>query len=106
MFVATFDPVATGLVPSLARPGGNVTGLTTISSDLIAKRLELIKEFFPAFTKVAILVRDSSPTTPNTYSSRGSQRRSWGLSCRSLPSTSPLILRNYSSLRVPWMRWW
>src|SRR4029079_1062526 len=64
VFVATLDPVATGLVPSLARPGGNVTGLTTISSDLIAKRLELIKEFFPAFTKVAILVRDSSPTTP------------------------------------------
>ena len=106
VFVATFDPVATGLVPSLARPGGNVTGLTTISSDLIAKRLELIKEFFPAFTKVAILVRDSVRLLPNTYSSRGSQRRSWGLSCRSLPSTSPPILRSYSSLRVPWMRWW
>jgi putative ABC transport system substrate-binding protein len=64
VFVATFDPVATGLVPSLARPGGNVTGLTTISGDLVAKRLELIKEFFPAFAKVAILVRDSSPTAP------------------------------------------
>ena len=63
VFLTTFDPVATGLVPSLARPGGNITGFTTISSDLIAKRLELIKEFFPAFTKVAILVRDSSPTT-------------------------------------------
>jgi putative tryptophan/tyrosine transport system substrate-binding protein len=64
VFVATFDPVATGLVSSLARPGGNVTGLTTISGDLVAKRLELIKEFFPAFTKVAILVRESSPTAP------------------------------------------
>jgi putative ABC transport system substrate-binding protein len=65
VFVATFDPVETGLVPSLARPGGNVTGLTTISGDLVAKRLELIKEFFPAFTKVAILVRESSPTAPH-----------------------------------------
>ena len=65
VFVATFDPVATGLVPSLARPGGNVTGLTTISGDLVAKRLELIKEFFPTFTKVAILIRDSSPTAPH-----------------------------------------
>jgi putative ABC transport system substrate-binding protein len=65
VFVATFDPVATGLVPSLARPGGNVTGLTTISGDLIAKRLELIKEFFPNFTKVAILVRETSPTAPH-----------------------------------------
>jgi putative ABC transport system substrate-binding protein len=65
VFVATFDPVVTGLVPSLARPGGNVTGLTTISGDLVAKRLELIKEFFPTFTKVAILIRDSSPTAPH-----------------------------------------
>jgi putative tryptophan/tyrosine transport system substrate-binding protein len=65
VFVATFDPVETGLVPSLARPAGNVTGLTTISGDLVAKRLELIKEFFPAFTKVAILVRESSPTAPH-----------------------------------------
>jgi putative ABC transport system substrate-binding protein len=64
VFVATFDPVATGLVSSLARPGGNVTGLTTISGDLVAKRLELIKEFFPTFRKVAILIRESSPTAP------------------------------------------
>jgi putative tryptophan/tyrosine transport system substrate-binding protein len=49
----------------LARPAGNVTGLTTISGDLVAKRMELIKEFFPAFTKVAILVRESSPTAPH-----------------------------------------
>jgi putative ABC transport system substrate-binding protein len=64
VFVATFDPVAAGLVPSLARPGGNVTGLTTISGDLVAKRLELIKEFLPTFTKIAILIRESSPTAP------------------------------------------
>src|SRR5215471_6224884 len=64
VFVTTFDPVATGLVPSLARPGGTVTGLTTISGDLVAKRLELIKEFLPTFTKIAILIRESSPTAP------------------------------------------
>jgi ABC-type uncharacterized transport system substrate-binding protein len=65
VFVATFDPVATGLVASLARSGSNVTGLTTMSGDLVAKRLELIKEFFPAFKKIAILVRESSPTAPS-----------------------------------------
>jgi putative ABC transport system substrate-binding protein len=59
VFVATLDPVATGLVTSLARPGGNVTGMTTISSDLIAKRIQLIKEFFPDFTRIAILVRET-----------------------------------------------
>src|SRR5262249_26200563 len=64
VFVATFDPVAAGLVKSLARPGGNVTGLTTISGDIAAKRLQLIKEFLPKAAKIAILVRDTSPTTP------------------------------------------
>jgi putative tryptophan/tyrosine transport system substrate-binding protein len=44
VFVATLDPVATGLVASLAKSGGNLTGLTSISGDLTAKRLQLMKE--------------------------------------------------------------
>ena len=47
VFVATFDPVATGLVASLARPGGNITGMTSISGDVIAKRLQLVTELIP-----------------------------------------------------------
>jgi putative ABC transport system substrate-binding protein len=66
VFVATLDPVATGLVASLARPGRNVTGVTSISGDLIAKRLQLIKELIPKITRAAILVRKSSPTA-NQY---------------------------------------
>jgi putative tryptophan/tyrosine transport system substrate-binding protein len=62
VFVATFDPVATGLVASLAKPGGNVTGMTSISGDIIAKRLQLIRELLPNLTRIAILVRESSPT--------------------------------------------
>ena len=57
VFVATLDPVATGLVTSLAKPGRNVTGMTSISGDLIAKRLQLTKELLPNLTKIAILVR-------------------------------------------------
>ena len=49
------DPVAAGLVASLARPGGNVTGLTNITTDLGVKRLELLKESFPKLTRVAVL---------------------------------------------------
>ena len=49
------DPVATGLVASLARPGGNVTGLTNIPADLGPKRLELLKEIVPRLTLVAVL---------------------------------------------------
>jgi ABC-type uncharacterized transport system substrate-binding protein len=49
------DPVGAGLVNSLARPGGNITGVTSISSDLSGKRLELLKEAFPKISPVAVL---------------------------------------------------
>lgn len=49
------DPVALGFVASLARPGGNVTGLTSLSADLAGKRLELIKEVIPTLSLVAVL---------------------------------------------------
>ena len=49
------DPVGTGFVASLARPGGNVTGLSTISPELSGKRLELMKEVVPGLSKVAIM---------------------------------------------------
>jgi putative ABC transport system substrate-binding protein len=64
VFVATVDPVRAGLVASLARPGGNLTGTTSISGDLAAKRLELVRELLPGLTKIAVLVRESSPTAP------------------------------------------
>jgi putative tryptophan/tyrosine transport system substrate-binding protein len=92
VFVTTFDPVATGLVPSLARPGGNVTGFTTISSDLTAKRLEMIKEFFPAFTKVAILVRDSSPTAPEYIRQSRFAAEKLGLALQVLTERQPADL--------------
>ena len=53
VFAAVGDPVRAGLVSSLARPGGNITGLSIIETDLFGKRLELLKETFPKITRVA-----------------------------------------------------
>ena len=55
------DPVGTGLVRSLARPGGNITGVTSIAPDLAAKRLALLKEAAPAMTSVAVLFNAAVP---------------------------------------------
>jgi putative tryptophan/tyrosine transport system substrate-binding protein len=61
VFVAAIDPVATGLVASLARPGGNITGMTTISTEVIAKRVQMVRELLPKLSKIALLVREPSP---------------------------------------------
>ena len=61
VFAGVADPVGTGLVTSLARPGGNVTGLTPISAELSAKRLELLKETVPRVSRIAVL---STPDYP------------------------------------------
>jgi putative ABC transport system substrate-binding protein len=55
VMVASIDPVGTGFIASLARPGGNVTGLSQMSSELSAKRLELLSELVPSISRVAFL---------------------------------------------------
>ena len=57
IFTQVLDPVAEGLVASLARPGGNITGLSQMGSELAGKRLELLKETFPRISRVALLLR-------------------------------------------------
>ncbi len=56
------DPVATGLATSLARPGGNVTGSTFFHSELMAKRLELLKEVVPSMTRAGVLLHRDNPS--------------------------------------------
>ena len=60
--VGTTDPLATGLVESLARPGGNVTGLTSLAPELGGKRLELLKETLPKLSRVAFLYNPADPS--------------------------------------------
>jgi len=56
------DPVGTGLVASLARPGGNITGLSDFHADLVTKRLELLKDVIPSLSRVAVLSNPASVT--------------------------------------------
>src|SRR5262249_20077529 len=60
VFQVGIDPIAAGLVSSLARPGGNVTGITNINTELASKRLELLRELVPNATAVALLVNPTS----------------------------------------------
>jgi putative ABC transport system substrate-binding protein len=71
VIVGIGDPIGNGLVNSLARPGANVTGLSSLETELSGKRLELLKEAFPKITHVAVLWNPSSPT--NAFSWKETQ---------------------------------
>jgi putative ABC transport system substrate-binding protein len=66
LFVAAEDPVRLGLVTSLARPDGNLTGINIFSAELTAKRLELLRELVPRAVRVAALVNPTNATTTET----------------------------------------
>jgi putative tryptophan/tyrosine transport system substrate-binding protein len=66
LIVVGEDPVRLGLVASLARPGGNVTGINVINSELTAKRLDLLRELVPGATRIAVLVNPADVTNTDT----------------------------------------
>jgi putative ABC transport system substrate-binding protein len=65
VFTTASDPVRAGFVPSIPRPGGNVTGITHFGVELVAKRLEFLKEVVPAATRIALLVNPNNPGLMN-----------------------------------------
>jgi len=86
VFVVLSDPAATGLVSSLARPGGNLTGLSSQFEDLITKQLQLLKEAVPTLSRVALLRRlDISPAVVAAAEAAG---RSLGLATIALGVSS------------------
>jgi putative ABC transport system substrate-binding protein len=63
LFVIPEDPVGLGLVASLARPGGNMTGVNLLSAEVVAKRLELLRELIPGAARVAVLINPADAKT-------------------------------------------
>jgi putative tryptophan/tyrosine transport system substrate-binding protein len=79
VFVAAEDPVGLGLVASLARPGGNLTGVNILTAELAAKRLELLRELVPGAVRVAVFTDPYIPAADITLGELDAAARSMGL---------------------------
>jgi putative ABC transport system substrate-binding protein len=83
------DPVGSGLVASLARPGGNVTGLTIMSPDLVGKQLELLKEVVPKVSRVALLRHPDNPASAAQLREAQAAAQALGVRLQTLEARSP-----------------
>ena len=94
VFVAVADPVASGLVASLARPGGNITGLTILAVELSGKRVELLKEAVPKVTRVAFLWNSANPGLTPAWREAQAAAQKLGLQLQSLDIQNVADLEN------------
>jgi len=84
VMVINQDPVAIGMVESLARPGGNVTGVTRLTRELSGKRLELFKEMVPRASQVGVLLDTDTTTARNSYKDYEAAARALSLTLQSI----------------------
>ena len=100
VFVISADPIAAGLVNSLARPGGNVTGVTNISTVLAGKRLELLKETVPKLSRVAVLWDPQDPSPAQQWKESQVPARDWAWSFTPWKSAAPRSSRAHSKKQL------
>jgi putative ABC transport system substrate-binding protein len=89
VMTAAGDPLGTGLVASLARPGGNVTGMSLMAPDLGGKRLEILKEMVPALSRVAVLWNGANPYPALVYRQTENAARQLGIEVHSFEVRAP-----------------
>src|SRR5437867_8860737 len=89
VMVATVGPVATGLVDSLAHPGGNITGLTRLQRELSGKRLELLKEVIPGASRVGVLWEADDPAAAIAFKEYDAAARALKIPLQSLEVRGP-----------------
>jgi putative ABC transport system substrate-binding protein len=90
IFIASQDPVKIGFVASLSRPGGNMTGVNFFATELVGKRLEILREMVPAATRIAVLVNPSNAATRvSTIVDAQAAARSLGLQVRFHDTETP-----------------
>src|SRR5947209_4611391 len=83
------DPVGLGLVASLARPGGNITGVTDLTTELSAKRLEILQEVLPGLSDVAVLWNEANPGAARTWAETEAAGQKLGWRIRPMPVRGP-----------------
>jgi putative ABC transport system substrate-binding protein len=89
IFVNVFDPVEIGLVPSLAHPGGNITGIAATGSELVGKRLELLRELVPQLRRVAVLGHPATPSHLKQLQGAEDAVRTLGIQMQPIPVHGP-----------------
>ena len=92
VFVSTNDPVGNGLVASLARPGGNTTGLATQGEDIIPKHVELMHEALPRATRFGVLVNPRNPSGRQLFGRVQAAAAALGITARAFEASSPEAL--------------
>ena len=83
------NPVGLGLAASLSRPGGNVTGLSYLSEEIIAKRLQLLKELVPGLARVGVLKNPLNPDHPNLWNETQVAAQRLGVALEALEVRGP-----------------
>ena len=98
------DPVRNGLVASLARPGGNVTGYSDLHDGMVSKRLQMLKEIAPGVTRVAVILNPATPHALPQFEALKIAAAGLGITVIAMPVSSPApgeIARAYAALGSP-----